>query len=423
MQRFAGPVLRSQRVRTLRLIRLLSSRAEFQAQVEKNPVLYRLWNSPHTVTETDTLNATHTLPITLRTKEAVFYDIKKENEELKPFQLSVKQYIAYAKSVIHFYRVGVQNVWKNRKLAQDIRKKYHVEIVESRGRVVQRQIRNGKDMVNSLVALESFERVEQEALETLDPTLVLNITRSEYQTVLRTERDFFKLPAFAVILVVFGEMTPLLCYMIPEIAPSTCVFPGLVTKMHRGATKAREKLTKLRLERYGGYYNRGEFPFQSVEKLPDDELKLLAKSLNLVSRYIPVGVYPSSILQSRLVDRFNRIKVDNHFLISNDQNVWNLNKNELIRCCVDRALVDFSKDDLNHIGVHELRMRLFFFLGLFEGEKTIGNVGLFALNLLGKQESVHFHNIQRKEAQDLNQWWSETHKLTNNINIGEHKVD
>lgn len=411
-------LLRCQRRHSSTLLAAVSSHSkpQFEAALAANPVLHKLWNSSSKATEsTDEINAITTLPIILRTKAAVFHDVQKANEGSEGFALSVKQYTAFFKSIIFFYRVGIQNVWRNRKLSSATKRKYHIEHIESRGKVVRRQLRNGQDAVNALVALESFERVEQETLKTIDSTLILSITRREFQTVLRTERDFFKLPLFALILLVFAEATPVLCYLLPEIAPSTCVFPGLIKKMNTQAVKAQTELTKLRLERYNDAYSHGEYPFQSLEKLPEDELKLLSRSLNLTSRYIPIGLYPSSILQSRLMKRFNEIKVDNYFLISGEQNLWGLNKNELIRSCLDRGLIDFRKDDLYHIGAHELRMRLFFFLGLFENEKSIGNVGMFALNFLGSDSSVHFSNVQQKDAHELNNWYVENHKTDDSV--------
>lgn len=393
------------------------SKSEFESSISSNGVLERLWRTRATLPSSqakadDVVNASSTLPIVLRTKEAVFHDVAKENASLEGVALKVKQFTTYFKSVIYFYRVGIQNVWRNRKESKLIKERYNVEVVTTGGKVIKRQIRNGKDMVNALVSLENFERVEQEALKVVDPRIVLNITRKEFQTVLRTEKDFFKIPLFALILVIFAEMTPLLCFLVPEITPSTCVFPGLIKKMNKHAITAQETLSKLRKERYyDEYYSKGETLFQSVEKLPDDELRLLAQSLRLTSRYVPIGLYPASILQNRLMDKYNEIKVDNYFLVSSEgQNMWSLNKNELTRACLDRGLIDFTKDDLTHIGSHELRLRLFFFLGMFENEKSIGNVGLFALNFLNLSESVHFNTIRQKDAHELNHWWVEEHK-------------
>lgn len=393
------------------------SKSEFESTISSNGVLERLWRTRATLPSSqaktdDVVNASSTLPIVLRTKEAVFHDVAKENASLEGVALKVKQFTTYFKSVIYFYRVGIQNVWRNRKESKLIKERYNVEVVTTGGKVIKRQIRNGKDMVNALVSLENFERVEQEALKVVDPRIVLNITRKEFQTVLRTEKDFFKIPLFALILVIFAEMTPLLCFLVPEITPATCVFPGLIKKMNKHAITAQETLSKLRKERYyDEYYSKGETLFQSVEKLPDDELRLLAQSLRLTSRYVPIGLYPASILQNRLMDKYNEIKVDNYFLVSSEgQNMWSLNKNELTRACLDRGLIDFTKDDLTHIGSHELRLRLFFFLGMFENEKSIGNVGLFALNFLNLSESVHFNTIRQKDAHELNHWWVEEHK-------------
>lgn len=383
----------------------------FLKALDSNPTLSKLWHAKHQIPDPDTINATTTLPIILRTKPAVFEDVKKANPESSGTGLKIKQYIGYAKSIIHFYKVGVQNVWRNKTLVNDIKKKYFVESVEKNGEIIKRRLKNGDDAVNILGALETMEVIEQETLQSLEKTTVLNLTRSELQTLLRTEEDFFKIPLFAIILLIFAETTPIVCYLFPEIAPSTCVFPGLLKKKFSSSINASAKLTKLRLERYSDYYKKGEIPFQSVHKLPHDELRLLVETQHLKSRYIPASLYPISILRSRLQQHYNKIKVDNYFLINGleGNNVWSLNKSELIRTCLDRGLIDLSKDDLIHLGAHDLKLRLVFHLSYFNEDKSIGNVGVFGINNLGL-DSVFFKNLGHDDAHKLYGLWGKEHK-------------
>lgn len=366
----------------------------------------------HHMPDPDLINATTTLPIILRTKAVVFEDVKKENPQLEGTKLKFKQYTGYAKSIIHFYRVGIQNVWRNKKTVNEIKEKYYVESVEQNGTIMKRKLKNGADAVNLLSALETMEVVEQETLRKFDKTTVLNLSRKDLQTVLRTEEDFFKIPLFALILLIFAETTPVLCYIFPELAPSTCVFPGLLKKKYSESIKATNELTKLRKKRYSTSYDSNEVPFQSVYKLPHDELRLLTQLLNLKSRYIPTSLYPISMLQKRLQFHYNKIKVDNYYLTNGEDgnNVWALNKSELIRTCLDRGLLDLSKDDLVHIGAHSLKLRLVAHLSLFNEDKSVGNVGVFGVNNLGVSSNIFFKNIENDEAHQLYGWWGHEHK-------------
>lgn len=389
----------------------LESRETFEAEIANNPILHKLWHAPHThlKPEEDTVNASSTLPIILRSKSSVFADVAKSHEGEAGFGLKWKQYKAYFLSVIHFYRVGIQNVWRNRRVMNEIKNKYYIESVATRGEVAKRKVKNGQDLVQALSSLQSLERIEQEAVKNSDSSVILNITRKEFQTILRTERDFFKVPMFAVILVIFAEMTPIVCTLVPEIAPSTCVFPGLLKKIYKSPMEAQDTLTTHRKEHSLSTYSSGVVPFQPLPKLTTEDLRLLAKSLNLTSRYIPISLYPETILQTRLTHKFHEIKVDNHFLINSSQNLWNLNKNELIRCCVDRNLINLVTEDLATIGAHDLRIRLFFFLGLMESDKSPTNFGLLGLNHLGIKEWVEFTNIDNKTAHLINGWWVQKH--------------
>ncbi|CCH40493.1 Pentamidine resistance factor, mitochondrial [Wickerhamomyces ciferrii] len=410
---------------------LSSKKLNFQSHelffnsIKNNDTLQYLWTAPYSKPQPDEINAPSTVPIVLRTKPAVFKSVVDENPKLSGLRLQIKQYTAYTKSVIHFYKVGIQNVWRNRRDVSAIKKKFYVESVDKHGQVIKRRFRNGEDLTNILSNLKALQIVEQETLKKLDKTSILKISRQEYLKIIRTEQDFFKIPLFALITLIFAEMTPVICFIFPELAPSTCVFPGLLKKKYNSATKATHELSKIRKERYLDYYLKNETPFQSIYTIPNDELRLLVESLNLKSRYLPTNLYPISILQSRLKNHMTKIDIDNNFLINeslnNDGNyLWNVSKGELIRSCLERGLIDFTKDDLYKLGSHDLKIRLLFHLSFWNEDKSMGNISKFGINQIGLTGSGYFENVDNELAHKVYSWWQHDHKSEFEIEHSNH---
>lgn len=349
------------------------SKASFTALLSQNPTLHQLFNEPvphHSIAEEtsseqkDNLNANSTLPVILRTKTAVFHQVARENPAKQGTPLKFKQWIEYAKSIIKFYRVGVQNTWRNYKQMKQLKKRYSVVDLQG-SNTVRRQVRNCNDIVQQLDIYLSLKKIEANALRAnLKPPTesVINITRRELSLVKRTEPDYWKLPIFTLVLLICGEMTPFVVYAFPHLTPRTCISSGVLQSLNsKNNSKFNEKKIKI----------------SEIYKLPRDELILTNKLYFLIPNFFTF--FPMSYYQKLLSHHYSYLKVDDYYLRTPDKEsqisgIWNLSKSELIRANLDRNLIDLSRTDVEELKADELKIRLLYYLGLEEGRFTYEDI-------------------------------------------------
>jgi pentamidine resistance factor len=396
-------------IRTVsRQIRLQSTAATdsvgLQKQLTENSNFRQLWRNkivgdfkiePNT---NDDFNALTTLPADLYSREKIMKDVALQNPDLKEGSLKLKfrQNSAYVKKLLGFYKLGVKNVIQNRTRVKEIKERYYFENVESKAVVHKRKFRNSTDLLAKLLEIKSLRNIESEVNS--KSNYLLNLKRSELQLVLRTERDFYKIPLFCLIVMVFFEMTPILCYFIPEITPSTCVLPSASQKLHSAQSKAFRELAKLRTQRYDEFYSKGQIPLRfNYENLPTDELLLLSKGLKLTSRYIPVGIYPEKYIRDKLHRKLIEFEIDNDYLL-NQGGLWKLTKIEALKACLDRGLIDLEKyKNLEDLTSSELRLKLALQL-ILTNNNIIGNVNIYGLNYLNLKSAPSFRDYDREDT-------------------------
>ncbi|KAF2738032.1 hypothetical protein EJ04DRAFT_460407 [Polyplosphaeria fusca] len=112
----------------------------------------------------------------------------------QPGQSRLSSLLATGKAYLAFYKTGVKRVWTTRQLSATLRRK---------------------------------------------PSSLL--TRSEWQVVLRSRRDMLRLPAFGVVLLLFGEWVPLLVMWLTPVVPEACRIPGQVERVVRGVEGRRRE--------------------------------------------------------------------------------------------------------------------------------------------------------------------------------------
>lgn len=117
------------------------------------------------------------------------------------------------RSYITFYKQGVRNVRSTLKLAKSFREKARRAGVEKEG---------------------EMDKV---------------LTRAEWQVVLRSRADKIRLPAFGVLLVVFGEWLPLLVVYVTPVVPEPCRIPSQVERtMRKGEERRTERERRLAID-------------------------------------------------------------------------------------------------------------------------------------------------------------------------------
>ncbi|KAK6455841.1 uncharacterized protein RJT20DRAFT_129211 [Scheffersomyces xylosifermentans] len=386
-----------------------TAKAQFAKEVKQSQVLGSLWRKDQKDEAAHAINAESTLPLDLKPKIEIYEEIRQENADSSTVALKLKQSYGYGKALMHFYKTGVSNVWRNRKEVKELRK-YQFKLsdnVNSKGKDVDIRIpgfsKLTSDMAQALYISQIETKTEKDknsghiikksgsVSKKLIDTGLFNMSRSQFQLIRRTNSDLSKIPWFLVVLLIFMESTPLVCYAFPQLTPSTCVLPSILPRLWSpGSVDKLHKLTSKALESK----DIADLALRNAYNLPIEEVRLLSTSLRLTSKFIPAYLYGESLLRRRLQEYYNYLKVDNYYLSGlngeNSGNVWNLSKQELLLACLERNLIrDLKKDVQSYQEIKDeaersskeaefytkLRLRLFQFIVDFE-KYNIGYLGL-----------------------------------------------
>lgn len=330
-------------------------------ELARNTTLRSLWkrNDISNVT----VNAVSTLPKDIKPKSEIYKQVANENPEKSGFGLKVKQTMAYGKTLMGFYKTGVVNVWNNNKQYKQLKSQFKIDNqVSDKGKSIAIKLNNFKKLNHEMSQMIYMSRIENKTLndntnlgtivdhnkhqaQLIDSNLFL-LTRNQYQLIKRTPKDFIKLPTFAVMFAIFMECTPLLCYAFPEITPLTCILPSILPRLWNPVNSEKvSTLTGNLLQTT----SRETIASLTAYNLDIEIVRSLNKSLNLVSRYIPITFYPESVLRDRLQHHYNYLMVDNYFLsgLNGGGNVWDLTYSELIIACLERNLITNLKQSVS----------------------------------------------------------------------------
>ncbi|CCE80366.1 Piso0_003482 [Millerozyma farinosa CBS 7064] len=397
---------------------LPTSRKDIESELKRSYLFRSIWERKDLNGSNDTLNAPETLAAEVPARWLVFERVANEKKQSNVLLLKFSQWFSFGKVIIKFYKHGGTNIWKNRKHLKHITKeKYKLGgFLNTKGQDIEVKLPAFNELTMEMANRLYLDHIETKA-ETDNTTgdvvrkdnyiktnssNFFSLSRHDYQLIKRTSRDIIKLPVFGLIFLVFMECTPLVCYMIPEITPSTCVLPYFLPKVWN--SKSSLQLLEKRADLVDSWE---DLALKNAYNLPIDQARLLAKCLRLTSRYIPSFLYPESLVRKRLQSHYCYLCVDNYYLSgqNSEGNVWNLLPQELISACLERNLIPDIKKDLDHISsikdeakrnefldiyFKTLRVKLMLFIVNFE-KFNIGYVGI--QNLLEK--SYNLEDVNR----------------------------
>jgi hypothetical protein len=152
-------------------------------------------------------------------------------------------------------------------------------------------------------------------------------TRSQFQLIGRSKRDFMKLPLFGVILVIFGEFTPLVGLAIPRIFPATCLMPTQIKKIRQTVERRRQRVFASESDR-----------LSALAVPPTDRSQVLRQFSLLDTGMLPIALLPTAYLQRRLRERVQYIARDDELLLQNG------NVEEICEAELDLALMERGFD-------------------------------------------------------------------------------
>ena len=360
-------------------------REAFRSQLRTTPHLASLWQKG----PGGTLNCTRSMPMEMGLRQEIFAAAAQ-----KPGRAPVRvaQTVAYAKALARFYRHGLGAAWRNMKTARALRRQYVLSpwvdragdagaISLPRFRVLARAMAQAiymakmeGDKVRKIQRAEKTDTTEKAKAEkakteatgaeaaTSDATevaktpskstlsgesvlpsgesvllsgesVLFSLARRDFQLLRRAPPDAAKLPLFALVATLLGELTPLICYAVPEIMPLTCCLPLLLPRVWRAAPLENVR-TLVRAQPPDAYAQKTAFA------LPPAHVRALCLALRLKARYIPLWMYPEKVLRQRLQDHYNYLCVDDFYLSgrNGDGNVWSLTPQEVVLACLERNL-------------------------------------------------------------------------------------
>lgn len=404
---------------------LPKTKEQLLKQTNSSQLINSLWkyHKGNSSTSKDTLNAPTTLPPPIKPKNEIYRDIQVANTNKSGLGLKAKQLFGYGKALVTFYKLGVKNVWNNHKQYQQLKNNQYMinNQVDSKGNQVAFKVSSRKltHEMAQMIYMNGIENKQYNDNRDNDTGVtkhddsnynqeldqgIFKLTRCEYQLIRRTPKDFYKLPLFVVIFAIFMEFTPLLCYIFPEITPLTCVLPSISPRLWNPENhKILKQITQNQLQDTSSSSSPESVAIKTAYNLSSPQVKYLCKSLALTSRYIPISIYPESLLRDRLQNHYNYLIVDNYYLsgLNNNGNIWNLSYQELIVACLERNLImdltkeathfDKVKDEaerrvLEQENMNRLRAKLFRFIV----DMPQYNVGYLCLNeLLSPIEYKH----------------------------------
>lgn len=319
--------------------------AAFRSRLQSSPLLSALWSKSSGAN----INCPPTLPMDISSREKLYADVKNEKPRLAP-ALHLAQTMAYAKQLLRFYRCGISAVWSNTKEARRLRRRQYkigpfLDRTGNDGAISVPRFRVLVGIMAQTLYMDGVQR-QSSATDVIrhDSTDektggsnggLFQMLRRDFQLLHRAPQDTAKLPLFAIVATLFGEMTPLLCWAVPEIMPLTCCLPLLLPRVWRA-----EPLKQLR-----GFVqaeaSTEDYAQKTAFNLPIAHVRAIATALRLKARHLPLWVYPEQILRQRVQDYFNYLCVDNYYLsgLNGDGNLWNLSTQELVLACLERNLI------------------------------------------------------------------------------------
>ncbi|KAF3931687.1 hypothetical protein ABW19_dt0202790 [Dactylella cylindrospora] len=168
------------------------------------------------------------------------------------------------------------------------------------------------------------------------------ITRGDLQLLKRNQHDLRRLPLFAVLFTVCGELTPLIVTLVSNIIPGTCRIPAQL----RYDREKRERLTRASFETF--------LPTTSinrqVEKFEQLTWKEKVHCSTVVGRHS--GLWPSRVLPlpfgfvlNKRLKRYEIYLATDDVLIAKGGGVMMLSLAELEIACLDRGIKVLDKSE------------------------------------------------------------------------------
>ncbi|KAF2150837.1 hypothetical protein K461DRAFT_280867 [Myriangium duriaei CBS 260.36] len=204
-----------------------------------------------------------------------------------------------------FYWAGLKLIWSNHKRARDMKQDFEVlrRWAASRDASLSKLGNSSQELTMLAIAMEStgeWKELVTAKLQSSEKVFLssqlklANVTRARFQTLIRDDEDWKKLPQFAVLVAAAGEYLPLLVPFMPKLVPRTCRIP----KQIQGMRKNRERRANLSFEA----------GFEALSKDKIREAVIAARSIadkELVHSYIHASTPATYLMADTIIDKLS----------------------------------------------------------------------------------------------------------------------
>jgi hypothetical protein len=274
----------------------------FKPQLQYLPLLTpRYQSSSTTITEAPSTSASKVNGPSSTLPAALSLPVRKPNE---PFFF--KYAISLGKAYAAFYKTGAKNIYHNFMAAQPLQ-----------------QLIDTKHKGSISAAVKAGD-----------------LSRSDFQLLVRNWHDVKRVPAFALVFIICGEFTPLVVVALSSVVPWTCRIPKQIDGDR----------TKLEERRKISFRNLTMPPENGVgpEGLERMQLLHISWSLGLSSSMWDwlggrLPGLPNAILRRKLRNRLKYLELDDE-LIKREGGVTGMDDEEIKMACVERGIDVVGRD-------------------------------------------------------------------------------
>ncbi|CCH59200.1 hypothetical protein TBLA_0B03600 [Henningerozyma blattae CBS 6284] len=300
------------------------------------------------------LNSQRSLPMTLFPKQSIYAKVESD-PKIGRWRKPIVKIFRLGVYIVKYYKTGIQetyNIYKNSK-------NFKMEI----NKLTSIDLKNSSSPITELYKYVEFQdiKVRNTHLENNNGkdtsngkpiTSHIPITRKQLVEYYR-RNQVWKLPRFALIAFIFEEITALLCYIWPNIAPHNCLSPGGYKKISNSLILQRNKFqaknkTKKMIE--------NSLEYNSPFSLSTNELKL--KLRNSTASKVKLFIYSkfqnNKKFQEKSLNEFyqyiylnDRILLENILkpnLFEEKNSITRLTYRELAQEILERQLYEYDED-------------------------------------------------------------------------------
>ncbi|SCV02553.1 LAME_0H02696g1_1 [Lachancea meyersii CBS 8951] len=284
----------------------------------------------------DDLNSDRSLPLVRFPKLQVFEEVQND-PKVGDWRKPATKWFRLGKKLLKMYLNGIKDTWR---VFYDSRK-------------VLQKIGNSQSIITLTYRDLEFQEI-QNRIKPGSPVR-LAITRRELQEIYRRQ-ELWKLPAFFVLLLIFEETLPVICFLVPSLVPWNCLTPGAYKKLSERRIVSQSLLPFYQLPTSSPSYT----PPYALELSHTTDLLKRFKMLSKTKAYLYSWSENRTRLGELLAQFHQYLVLDDWLLLQSILNTDQktiLSEKELVNAILDRQLYR-PGEDLNYLTSNEIGRKM-----------------------------------------------------------------